>query len=81
MNTNDLNTALDTAEKTPGEMVSIFETVEIDGTQYQRHAACCVERDTRRHDSHPFGVFVVDTAETKWFMSRDSAINFAMSLE
>lgn len=81
MNTNDLNTAFDTAEKTPGKMVSVFETVEIDGTQYQRHAACGVERDTRRDDSHPFGVFHVEGNTTKWFMSRESAIAFALTLK
>lgn len=80
MNTNDLNAAFDAAEKKPGEWVHVFETIEIDGVQYQRNAPCCVVRDTRRDDSHPFGIFVIDTAETKWLMSRDAAIKFAMSL-
>lgn len=81
MNTNDLNTAFDTAEKTPGKMVPVYENVEIDKTQYQRHAACGVELDTRRDDSHPFGVFHVEGTTTKWFTTRESAIEFALTLK
>ena len=76
----ELNSAFDAAELSPGAIIPVVENIVLDGRTYQRHAACSVTRDKYLDESHPFGVYVHGELYTQWFMTRASAIEFARNI-
>ena len=76
----ELNSAFDAAELSPGEIIAVMENIVLDGRTYQRHTACSVTRDKYRDVSHTIGVYVYGEQHTQWFMTRASAIEFARNI-
>lgn len=67
------------AQRHRGTLVPLMDTVEIDGKTYSRNTDIACVMEARMGDSHPYGIYVAGESETRWFVSENAAIEFAVA--
>jgi hypothetical protein len=70
-------TAFDVAMQKRGAYISVMEKIDLDGSAYDRHTNFSVVIDSRTGESHPYGVYVYDKTNTRWFRTKADAIALA----